>query len=94
MLLIMNGFESYVTYSVLNVIIKNNIILFVLSSHIIHLIQSLDVGVFQPYKHHHSEAINKTVRLSDYKFDKVEFLTAFNIFRTQTFKPFIIRHAF
>ena len=94
MLLIMNGFESHATYSVLNVTIKNNIILFVLFSHIIHFAQSLNVDVFQSYKHHHSKTIDKAVKLNDYKFDKVEFLTAFNIFHTQTFKSSIIRHVF
>ena len=94
MLFIINEFEFHVTYSVLNVIIKNNIILFVLFNHIIHFIQLLNVNVFQSYKHHHSKTINKTVKLNDYKFDKMEFLITFNIFCTQTFKSFIIKHAF
>ena len=94
MLFIINKSEFHTTYLVLNVIIKNNIILFILFNHIIHFIQSLNVNVFQFYKHHHSKIIDKTIKLNDYKFEKMEFLIAFNSFCTQMLKSFIIKHAF
>ena len=65
-LLIINGFESHVIIQLLELITTNNVILFVLSFHITHFTQLLNVGVFQFYKHHHVEAIDKTVRLNDF----------------------------
>ena len=79
---------------VLDLATANNIVLFRLSAHSTHLTQPLDVGVFQPYKHYHAEAIDNAVRMGDSEFGKLEFLAAFQTFRTQTFKPSTIRHAF
>ena len=38
--------------------------------------------------------MDKTVKLKNDKFDKLEFLTVFNSFRSKTFKIFTIRHVF
>ena len=56
--------------------------------------QSLDVDVFQPFKHYHTKTIDHAVRLSDYNFDKLKFLAAFQSFRNKTFKTSTIKHAF
>ena len=56
-LLIIDGFGSHATIPFFELAIANNIILFRLSAHSTHLTQSLDVGVFQSYKHYHSEAM-------------------------------------
>ena len=77
-----------------NLATENKIVLFRLPPHSTHLTQPLDVGVFQPFKHYHTDAIDKAVRLGDEKFGKLEFLAAFQSFRNQTFKPTTIRHAF
>ena len=77
-----------------NLATKNKIILFRLPPHSTLLNQPLGVGVFQPFKHYYTNAIDKAVRLDDKKFGKLEFLTAFQSFRNQTFKPSSIRHAF
>ena len=77
-----------------NLATKNKIVLFRLPSHSTHLIQLLNVGVFQPFKYYHTDAINKAVWLSDEKFGKLKFLTIFQSFRNQTFKPTNICHAF
>ena len=42
-----------------------NIVLFRLPAHFTHLTQPLDVGVFQSFKHYHTEAIDRAVRLGD-----------------------------
>ena len=93
-LLIMNGFGSHATIQLLKLATANNVILFALPPHTTHFTQPLDVGVFQPYKHHHAEAIDKAVRLSDFKFNKLTFLKAFNDFQTATFKFNTIKHVF
>ena len=54
----------------------------------------MNVGVFQLLKHYHTYAIDKAVWLGDEKFDKLEFLAAFQSFRNQSFKFSTIRYAF
>ena len=93
-LLIVDGFGFHATIPFFELATANNIVLFRLSAHSTHLTQPLDVCVFQPYKHFHSEAIDDAVRMRDREFGKLEFLTAYQTFRTQTFKPSTIRHAF
>ena len=73
---------------------ENKIVLFRLPPHSTHLTQPLDVGVFQPFKHYHTDAIDKAVRMGDEKSGKLEFLAAFQSFRNQNFKSTTIRHAF
>ena len=43
--------------------------------------------------HWHSEAINKATQIGDEKFNKLEFLNAFNDFRAKAFKSTTIRSA-
>ena len=63
-----------------NLAIENKIILFRLPLYTTHIIQPLDVGVFQPFKYYHTDAIDKTVWLGYEKFCKLEFLAAFQSF--------------
>ena len=94
LLLIIDGFGSHMTIPFFELATANNIVLFRLPAHSTHLTQPLDVGVFQPFKHYHTEAIDRAVRLGDCQFGKLEFLAAFQGFRNETFKPSTIRHAF
>ena len=48
--------------------------------HSTHLTQPLDVGVFQPMKHYHAEAVDNAIRLGDVDFNRLDFLAAFNQF--------------
>jgi len=93
-MLIVDGFGSHMTIPFLNLCTEQKIVLYKLPPHSTHLTQPLDVGVFQPFKHYHTEAIDQAVRLGDYNFGKLEFLAAFQTFRNQTFKDTTIRHAF
>ena len=93
-LLIIDDFESHMIFPFLKLVIANNIKLFKLSSHFTHLTQSLDVDVFQSYKHHHDQAIENVVRHEDTKFNRLEFLTTFRSFRERIFKTYTIRHVF
>ncbi len=92
-LLVMNGYGSHHTSEFLSYCEDHKIIPFGLPSHTTHLLQPLDVCVFQPLKHWHSKAVNRAVQMSDEIFSKVEFLTAFNEFRTKAFKESTIRSA-
>ncbi len=92
-MLVMDGYESHHTREFLSYCEDHKIIPFGLSSHTTHLLQPLDVCVFQPLKHWHSEAVNRAVQMGDETFSKVEFLAAFNEFRTKAFKESTIRSA-
>ena len=37
---------------------KDNIHIYTFPSHLTHILQPLDVGIFQPYKHWHKEAVH------------------------------------
>jgi len=59
-----------------------------------HLLQLLDVVVFQLYKHYHAEALDATTRTGCCEFNKVEFFSSLESIRSQTFKTSTIRSAF
>ena len=62
--------------------------------HTTHLIQPLDVVVFQPLKHYHAEAIDKATRTGCSDFNKLEFLSAITSIREQAFKESTIISSF
>ena len=94
LLLIIDGYGSYMTLLFHNLATKNKIVLFHLQPHSTYLTWLLDVGVFQPFQHYYINTIDKIVWLSNKKFGKLEYLAAFHAFRNQTFKPITICHSF
>ena len=76
-MLILDGFSSHMTYEFWQFAKRKRILLFQLSLHSTHLTQPLDVGIFQPFKHHHTEAIDAAVRAGNMKFSKLDFLASF-----------------
>ena len=93
-MLIMDGYGSHLTIEFVDYCDKNKIIPFCLPAHLTHLLQPLDVVIFQPYKHYHAEAIDQAVRLSDAEFNKAEFLAAFQSFRAKAFKKSTLQSSF
>ena len=93
-LLIMDGYGSHLTYKFWAFARDHKIVLFRLPAHSTHLTQPLDVGLFQPFKHYHQEAIDKVVRLGNSDFDRVEFLACFQSMRKRTFTDSNIISAF
>ncbi len=89
-MLVINDYESHHTCEFLFYCENHKIILFNVSLHTTHLLQSLDVFVFQSLKHWHSKMINRAVQMSDKIFSKVKFLTVFNKFWIKIFKESII----
>ena len=91
-LLICDKFNSYVTFLFLKLIIVNKIVLFRFSAHLTYLTQSLNVKIFQAYKYHYDNVVNKVVRQRNVKFNRLNFLTIFQSFRNATFKFKIVKN--
>jgi hypothetical protein len=89
----MNGYGSHHTCEFIEYCDQAKIIPFSLSAHITHLLQPLNVVVFQPLKHWHAEAVKEAMSHGDETFIKVEFLNAFNSFRKKAFKKSTILSA-
>ena len=92
-LLIVDGFGSHMTLQFFRLATASNIILFKLSAHFTHITQPLDVGVFQPYKAAHGNAIEKAVRIGDSRFNRLTFLAALEEIRASVFIKGTIRNA-
>lgn len=85
-LLLFDGFDSHLTKEFLEVLEANKVIPYRLPPHATQLLQPLDVGCFQPYKHWHVEAVDAATRTGCTSFNKVEFLAALESVRRRTFK--------
>ena len=93
-MLICDGFGSHLTFEMVKFCEENGILLFFLPPHTSHLLQPLDVGVFNVYKHHHSEAIESATLTGCSKFTKQDFLAAINSIRAKTFKSSTVQLGF
>ena len=67
---------------------------YVFPGHLTHILQPLDVGVFQAYKHWHRKAIQNAVRSLDIEYNIASFFRDLQQIRTDTFKPGTIQGAF
>ena len=67
-LLLLDVYGSHLTYEFWEYSKENKICLFRLPPHSTHLTQPLDVGVLQPMKHYHAEAVDNAIRLGDVDF--------------------------
>ena len=90
-LLLMDGHRSHHTYKFFKFCENHRIKPIGMPPHIIHLLQLLDVCVFQPLKHWYFEAVNEAVQNSNKIFSKIEFLNFFNSFCCKAFKETTIR---
>ena len=93
-LLVFDGHGSHCTQQFLKICETNKIIPFSLPPHSSHLLQPLDVSVFQPYKHWHREQVDKATRTGCTNFNKIEFLAALNTIRKRTLTPNVIKNGF
>ena len=92
-LLLMNDYEFYHTLKFIQYCNEAKIISFDLFSHIIHLLQFLDVVVFQSLKYWHSKTMKKIMTTKNETFNKLKFLHVFKKFQMQILKNSIIRKA-
>ena len=81
-------------YEFLDYCEKNKIVLFCLPPHATHLLQPLDVVVFQPYKHWHTEAVDVAACTGCVDFNKLEFLEALGSIYQKALKPSTILSVF
>lgn len=87
-LFIMYGYGSHDTFEFLDTTSFHSHSLRILHNHCNHL-----MCIFQPVKHHHSEAVNHAIATRDKSFTKVKFLAASNNFQSQAFKTSTIHSA-
>src|SRR5450432_919755 len=91
-LFVMDGHGSHLTDEFINLCWDCNIIPFLLPPHSTHLLQPLDIGVFQSFKHYHQEILEESIRFSSIEFKRKDFLASFQTMRNLTFKkPIILR---
>lgn len=93
-LVLMDGYGSHLTYEFIEYATKNNILLHTFPPHSTHILQPLDVAVFQPSKHYHNKAISQAIRDGATDFNKLDFLGSLRNIRKQTFKTSNILTAF
>jgi hypothetical protein len=62
--------------------------------HLTHVLQPLDVGVFQAYKHWHRKAVQSAIRSLDIEYTIASFFRDLKDIRTDTFKKSTIQGAF
>ena len=68
-MLVMDGYDSHLTYQFLRYCELNKIIVLQLPSHSTHFLQPLNVAIFQQWKHWHAEAIDRHIRHGAGKFN-------------------------
>ena len=90
-ILIWDEYNPHTNYEVRDWCWKHHIVPFTLATH---LLQPLDVVCFQPYKYYHRQALNRSLRLGIFDFNRLYFIAAFNDMRLKTFKKSTILSAF
>ena len=93
-LLILDSYNSYCTKDFIEYCDEKNIVLFALPPHTTHLLQPLDVGVFQPYKHWQMKALDEAIQNGYFYYRKDDFLASFESFRAKALLPSTITSAF
>ena len=91
-LLIMNDHDSHMTWEFLNYALIHRIELFVFFVHSTHFTQSLNVDVFQSFKHHHKNVVNLIMRYECDIFTKVDFFFDFFRIHGLTFTKLTLVH--
>jgi DDE superfamily endonuclease/Tc5 transposase DNA-binding domain/helix-turn-helix, Psq domain len=93
-LLLLDGHDSHITWEFAQYCYSQRIKLMRLPPHSTHITQPLDVGIFQVWKHYHSEQIDELVRQGIGEFTRQDFLGSIKVIRQLTFKEKVIRSAF
>jgi hypothetical protein len=93
-ILLCDGYGSHITRELLEFCEDKLIHIFCLPAHTSHILQPLDVVLFQPFKHFHGKAVDYATRTGCGDFNKLEFLNAIGSIREQTFKKSSILSSF
>jgi len=65
---------------------ENHIVPFVFPSHLTHVLQPLDIGVFRPWKHYHNKAIHNALHSLNMEYTILSFFLDLSSIREQTFQ--------
>ncbi len=93
-LLLMDNHGSHRTPEFILLAIRNHVIPVAFPAHLTHVMQPLDVGVFQPYKHWHNKAIQYAIANLDFEYTIASFLRDLADVWAQTFTKGTIKDAF
>jgi hypothetical protein len=83
-ILLLDGHESHKTDEFQLKAAENHIKLFWFPSHLTHVLQPLDVGIFRPWKHYHKLAIQNAIRSLDFEYTITSFFRDLTSIREQT----------
>ena len=89
--------DGHTTHHKDNFILKcheNHIVQFVFPSHLTHVLQPLDVGVFRSWKHYHNKAIHNALHGLDMEYTISSFYCDLSSIRKQTFQSHTIENSF
>src|SRR5207302_2676791 len=73
---------------------ENHIIPFVFPSHLTHVLQPLNIGVFRPWKHYHNKAIHNALHSLNMEYTISSFFRDLSSIREQTFQSHTIKNSF
>jgi hypothetical protein len=93
-LMFMNNHDSHTISEFISLINENHIRSFSFISHLTHCMQSLNVEIFNSYKHWHDVIIKEVIAKSFIEYSLIQFLSDLTKIRNNTFKSIIIRHVF
>ena len=93
-LLLLDGYNSHLTYSALKFCEQQKVIIFLLPPHTSHFLQPLDVSVFQQWKHYYSQALDQNVRQGVGTLNKNSFFACLNEIRERTLTERVIKAGF
>jgi len=92
--LLLNG---HITHHQNDFVIKcheNKIVPIAFPSHLTHVLQPLDLGVFCPWKLYHNKVIHHTLYSLDIIYTMASFFRDLSPLRQQTLQPFTIKNSF
>src|SRR5579871_3668714 len=93
-LLLLDGYDSHLTYSALKFCEQQKVVVFLLPPHTSHFLQPLDVSVLQQWKHHHSQVLDRNVRRGVGPLDKNSFFACLEGIRQRTLTERVIKAGF
>ena len=93
-ILLLDGHESHRTDDFQLKAAENHIKLFFFPSHLTHVLQPLDVGIFQPWKHCHNLAVQRALHSLDFEYSITSFFRDLTSIRQQTMQKHTILNAF
>lgn len=93
-LLLLDGHISHEAPELVILANKHHIVLMEYPSHLTHVLQPLDVGVFRPWKHYHNQAILLALRSLEFEYSVTSFFRDLSGIREKTMKESTIRNSF